>query len=103
MREESKGYTGIQDKYGGIVLNYTGYVDLPAFVQVFRDYFIHKGIYQSEVFDSKQLSIGEESVLYKDFSAKKVIFSQGPKENSFWSRLPYRNVRGELFDMECGI
>lgn len=104
IKESSLEYQGIQDQSGGIVLNHSGYVDLPIFISAFRKYFSNKGMYRSEVFDYSELDTHPNEPMYKDLQATKIIYCEGPDVgNPFWNDLPFRNVRGELFDIECGI
>ena len=97
-------YDGINDELGGIILRKTGYVDLFSFVSATRNYFTGKKVYRAEVFDHEQLIIDNGLVLYKDLEASKIIFCEGPNDsNPYWRGLPFRRIRGELFDVKCSI
>ncbi len=98
------GYQHIQDELGGIILKRSGYVDLKSFLSSFRDYLIDKGVYKSEMFDYKALEFVSEKIKYKDIEAEKVIFCEGPNlDNPFFKELPFKLVRGEVMDIECGL
>ncbi len=97
-------YSSINDELGGIVLKKTGYVNLPEFTASFRNYLVEQGSYQSAVFDYDQLELEDECIRYKEFEASMVIFCEGANlSNPFWGDLPFRNVRGELFDINSPI
>ena len=102
--ERGSLYPGIQDELGGIVLKKTGYVNLEVFTSSMRDYFNGKGCYKSELFDYERMGLEKDQISYKEFTASKIIFCEGPNtRNHYWDDLPFRNVRGELFDMRCGL
>ena len=103
MRDHSIGYEYIQDALGGLVLNHSGYVDIPKMLASMKAFFVAKGVYKSEVFDVKNMETHQSSVLYQEIEAHKVLFCEGPQfQTSFWE-LPFRLVRGELMDITCDL
>ena len=104
VKNESIGYSGIADDLGGLLIKKTGYVDLPKFISSVRSFLINKGVYQSEMFDYQQVNFSDDKVQYKNTVAGKIIFCEGPNtSNPFWGDLPFKLVRGEVIDMECGL
>lgn len=102
VHKETIGLSEINDPFGGIVLNHSGYIDLPVFLNSFKDFFISKGIYHSEVFDYTRMKTSEKSISYRDINAEKVIFCEGVNSNPYW-KLPFRPVRGEIIDISCDL
>lgn len=104
IKTKSTGPQELNDPLGGIVLNNSGYVDLPSFIYSFRNFLVNKEVYRSGVFDYSELAIEENSVNYKGLKADKIIFCEGPQtKNQFWEHLPFKLVRGELIDIECDV
>ncbi|MEQ9404158.1 MAG: FAD-dependent oxidoreductase [Cyclobacteriaceae bacterium] len=101
---ESMGYPGIKDDLGGIVIKKSGYVNLFSLISSFKSYLISKGIYKNEKFDFNEVTFHGEKVKYKDIEANKILFCEGPsQQNPYWQGLPFKFVRGEIIDMECGL
>ena len=100
FRTSSIGYHEIHDPLGGIVLNKSGYVDIPTMLMAMKAFLMNKGIYRAEVFNYDKIELKPKSVTYDNLEAKKIIFCEGslPK-NPFWD-LPFRPVRGEIIDIE---
>lgn len=104
IRTESIGIEHILDELGGIILNHSGFVDLPTFLNSFKKYLSNKGIYHEQVFDYSKMEVEKHQVKYKEWEADKVIFCEGPsKGNPYWESLPFRLVRGETIDIECDL
>ncbi|WP_425390111.1 NAD(P)/FAD-dependent oxidoreductase [Ekhidna sp.] len=96
----SIGYQNIADPYGGIILNHSGYVDIPTMLKSSKTLFVDKGIYRGEVFVYEEMELNADSVNYQGIEAKKVIFCEGVSDNPFWD-LPFKPVRGEIMDIAC--
>lgn len=105
--KEYSGYSGIhnlQDHLGGIVLNYSGYVNLKDFIHQFRQYFRSKECYVSEKFNYEDINTKEDSVSYQGIKAKKILFCEGPfTGNPFWKDLPFHLVGGETMDVKIDL
>ncbi|MEO9872520.1 NAD(P)/FAD-dependent oxidoreductase [Ekhidna sp.] len=101
FKEQSIGYDDIIDPLGGIILNKSGYVNIPVMLSAMKTFLLNKGAYLSEVFDYDKMKLNSNTALYDSFEAKKIIFCEGSlPENQFWD-LPFRPVRGEIIDIEC--
>lgn len=94
----------VNDPYGGISLNRSGYVDIPTMLNAYKKYLVELGVYESGVFDVKEVTQEEDSAIYKEWAASKVIFCQGPMaQNPHWEQLPFRPVRGEIMDVASNV
>lgn len=103
LRVSSLGLEHIQDELGGIIINQSGYVDIPVMLDAIQNYLKSKGVYHSEVFDYERIEINSESVTYKDHLANKIIFCEGSlSDNPYWN-LPFKPVRGEIIDIACAL
>lgn len=104
VTSKAYGIDNISDSNGGIILKNCGYVDLPKMLNAYQRYLKDKGIYHEELFDHKEMNLAEDQVTYKNWTAKKIIFCEGPTQgNSYWNHLPFRLVRGETMDIVCDL
>jgi glycine/D-amino acid oxidase-like deaminating enzyme len=104
IEPDSLGIEYIKDDFGGIIIKNSGYVNLKLLISSFREYLISKGLYKSEMFDYKELEFLGNKIGYKNIEASKVIFCEGPfLDNPYWKNIPFKPVRGELMDIECGL
>ncbi len=67
------------------------------FLDDFRNYFEKNRLLLDEVFDHSLLEIKSDSVTYKNYTAKKIIFCEGYKvaENPYFKWLPLKPAKGE--------
>ncbi|MBC6401728.1 MAG: FAD-binding oxidoreductase [Ekhidna sp.] len=93
----------INDPYGGIVLNRSGYVNLNALIIAYKNYLINKDCFVEEWLNTALLNIEEGVVTYKEYQADRIIFCEGVDVSNFWKSLPFRPVRGEIIDIECDL
>ncbi|MBV6646797.1 MAG: FAD-binding oxidoreductase [Cyclobacteriaceae bacterium] len=105
VRLKPLGVPKVLDKYGGLMLKRSGYVDLPLMVESIRNFLAEQGIYQSELFQYDELKVNGDSVVYKDIHADKVIFCEGTlvKNNPYWKHLRFRPVKGEIMSIEADL
>ncbi len=104
VRHDPLGIVGLSDEIGGVILNYSGYVDLPKLLTSFRNYLVKKEVYLNSRFDYELLDFNNGIVNYDQWEANKVIFCEGPNtSNPYWKDLPFKPVRGEVIDVEIGI
>lgn len=92
----------VNDPYGGLLLNHSGYLDIPVMLDSFKNYFQDRGIYQEKVFNMQGLKVLEDHCSYEDQQYRRVIFCEGSaaRDNPFFDWLPYKLVKGEILDVE---
>ncbi len=105
VHQSSISRPGVQDPFGGLELKNTGYVDLPAMLTAFRDYFETKGNIRLELFNHSLLTIGGGYITYQDIRARSIIFCDGvgALENPFWKHLKFHPVNGDVLDIDTVI
>lgn len=94
----SKKYNGIDSPFNfGEVLQ-TGYVDTEKLLSHYHKYLSSKNLLLNESFDYSLLEMDENSVKYKNFEAKNIIFAEGfgMINNPYFSKLPLDGTKGEL-------
>lgn len=96
---------GVNDNHGGLMLNYSGYVDVPELITCLRQYLIKNNRFTSDVFDYEELEVKGSRIHYRDWEADHIIFCEGPqvRENPFWKNLPFRPVKGEIIDIKAPL
>ena len=96
---------GIKDPHGGLLISNSGFVDMPTLISLFKEYYAHSGDLKTEALENNQLAFEEGTVKYKEVEAKKIIFCDGAKavDNSFWSYLPFRPVKGEILQIRTNL
>lgn len=94
----SKYGVHVDDRFGGLLLNRSGYLDTVTLLDAFREHLELIGSLKQEVFDCDELVFAPDQVTYKGDSAQKIIFSDGQllRNNSFFKWLPLKPVKGEL-------
>lgn len=91
----------ISNDFGGILLKKSGYVDLPSFIPAMRKYFSEQNSYVNEAFDYGAVNIEENTIQYKQWICKKVVFCEGSlSKNPYWENLKFRPVRGDVITIE---
>ncbi len=102
LRQKASGTPGVIDPYGGVDLNFSGYVDLPSLLQGMREMFVEKGMLISELFQYDKLVVSDADVRYGDITADWIVFCEGPwvKDNPWFQSLKFRAVKGELIDIQ---
>jgi glycine oxidase len=99
----SSQFTYLNDAFGGIMLRYSGYVDIPEFLRLAKKYFLAQHSLSVSTFVSDQLILQDGGLRYQGYEAKKIIFCRGVHENStFFEGLPFKPVKGELLKVAFG-
>lgn len=95
-------HKNIPAQYQFGVVNQTGIVDLPKMLNSYSTYLRATKKIQHETFDYALLEIKEESISYKNHSAKGIIFCEGfgLKQNPFFNYLPMTGTKGEFISIK---
>ncbi|HCX21377.1 MAG: hypothetical protein CMB80_20935 [Flammeovirgaceae bacterium] len=101
---KSREIPGVQDEFGGLELNLSGYVNLPVMLASIRKQLKEMGGYRNELFDYQQMK-SEEQVTYKEIVADKIVFCDGPMvtDNPYWNHLPFKPVKGEVLEIDTSL
>lgn len=85
-------------KIKGVVIKQAGYLDIPTMLNAYRTYLNDLGCYQEKQFDEKYLIMKDNSIVYKDITAERIIFCNGinAKDNRFFNHLNFNPTKGEL-------
>jgi len=94
--------TIIYNPLGSSEVLQAGNLDTKKFLGAFRDYFIKNNCLLEETFDYSQLQVKEDSVTYKNSTAKKIIFCEGYKaiDNPYFKHLPFKLTKGEIITIK---
>mgnify|MGYP000341983427 CR=1 FL=1 len=89
---------GIIADFGFGEVRKAGRIDTEKLVSSYRDYLSEKEQIIFEKFDYDAIQFNNESVLYKNIEAKKIVFCEGfgIKQNPFFNKLPLNEAKGEL-------
>jgi glycine oxidase len=92
----------VHNTLGGILLKHCGYVHTIQFLASVSSYIKKCALLQEEEFDESQLELKESEVVYKSWSASKIIFCQGEKvrNTKLFSWLPVRPLKGETLTIK---
>ncbi len=73
-------------------------VNIALMRQKYKQRFQQSGNWKHDVFDYNQLQVEEQGITYKEWRAKKIIFSEGArvKENPYFNYLPFMCDKGEI-------
>lgn len=82
---------------GGLLINSSGWVDVPKLLAGIENKLKSKEAYLSEKFEFEDLIISDEKIRYKNIEADRIIFCEGfyVKDNPYFNWLPFNPVKGE--------
>lgn len=100
IRTKIKGVIG---DYGFGEVNGTGKVNTPLLIKKYKTYLKSKDCLLNESFKYDKLEILENTVSYKNITAKKIIFCEGfgLKKNPFFNYLPLNGTKGETMTIHA--
>ena len=93
----------VNDPFGGMLLSGCGYLDVPLFLEIARNYFFSNNSYQESFFDYSSIDSSLAGVRYQDIKAKKIIFCSGVSANPFFDWLAIRPLKGETVTVQLPI
>jgi len=95
----------INSEFGfGEVLE-TGRVDTKLLISEYKKDLKNNKLLIEESIDYNQIQFQEDLILYKDISAKNIVFAEGygVKNNPFFSNLPLEGSKGELVSIKAPL
>jgi glycine oxidase len=94
--------TGINDRYGGVMLKMSGFIQVGSFLDTVRRHLIDQGALTEELFDYNKLELKSGYVVYENIRAQRVIFCEGYRLdlNPWFKNLPLRPLKGETIDIK---
>ncbi len=89
----------VQASFGHGIARQTGYLDIPAFLEVARTLLEIR----EEKVDHRLFQANDTAVVYRDIQASAVIFAEGyrVKENPYFNWLPVQPLKGEILTIEA--
>ncbi len=92
----------VHDAFGGLELNFSGYVDIATLLKQYRAFLQREQIIVEEAFEEEKLTIFNDWAKYKHIEAGEVVYCDGPfsGDESHFSWLPFRRVKGEILIIE---
>lgn len=96
--KKTSQYNEVNDPYGGLLLNQTGYVDLNTMMDAYTSRLKERGELTDEPFDEDQLIVKDEGISYKNIKAKALIYANGmgAKSSRFFHWVPLIPNKGEI-------
>jgi len=93
----------VYDSFGGLILNHSGYVDVPRLLYSTADHLGKLESLSSVHFEEKNMDIDSGYVHYRGISASKIVFCTGVDIGTRFSFLPLKPVKGEILDIRTKI
>ena len=92
----------IHNEFYGFV-NSAGRIDVPLFLNTFRNFCITNKCIVNQLFNYDKLVIKKDHVKYNDVTASNIIFCEGPSviNNPFFNWIKLKPTKGELLNIEC--
>lgn len=91
----------IKNDLGGIMLRQTGYLNTKELLEQFRLFLRAKEILVEEEFLADKLNFNANSVVYKEYSARKIILCDGPTGfgNQLLENIRFHPLKGEVLHL----
>ena len=98
-------YSGlIKNPYGGLKLKYSGYLDIPAYLNAVKCFLEEQNSYHQTQFIPDKIERNNDGIVYRNYHAKKVVLCEGSVAQSqkLWEFLPFKRVKGEVLTISTG-
>ena len=81
----------------------TGKIEVEKMLTSYADYLTQKNSFVQSSFEHSELVVEEDCVVYKDYKAKNIVFTEGfgLKNNPFFNDLPLVGNKGEYLLIKC--
>lgn len=101
----SPAYKEVNDPYGGLFLNQSGYVDINNLLDCYALWLGERGMLSNEEFDEEDLKVSEKGIGYKGITARSIIYvnGMGAKKSKFFNWLPLIPNKGEILVVKQGF
>lgn len=88
--------------FGASKVLQSGFLRTKKWLQAFQEYLIKNNAFVESTFDYADLKIEENSVYWKNFKAKGIIFCEGYKNsfNPYFKNLPFKLTKGEVLSVD---
>jgi glycine/D-amino acid oxidase-like deaminating enzyme len=92
----------ITNYYSFGYVNKSGRLDIQKLIFAFSEFLIQQNSIRKEKFDFGKLVLKPELVMYKDVTAKKIIFCEGPaaSQNPYFRNLKFKHSKGEILELK---
>jgi len=104
-------YNGLNKEYynagrGAAVINHCGFLDIKKYIHATANYLSQKNSFLPDSFIFKDLELTSDGIVYKQFTAKKIIFCEGLQtlQNPYWKEVAtFYPVKGELLTIKADL
>jgi glycine oxidase len=81
----------------------TGWIDTNSLLKDYRKHLSDKALLLSSRFDYEKIEFNDDSINYKNISARKIIFCEGfgMRKNPYFKELPMEEAKGELLTIHA--
>jgi len=95
----------LNDPFGGVELNHAGFVNTVTLLSRLQRYFEKKNAFIREKFTYSLVNLCGDSVEYKGFRCRKIIFCEGAKatQNPYFNWAPFNLVKGETLTVKSTL
>lgn len=100
--KQSSLFQEVNDPYGGLLLEQSGYVDLNALMDAFTSQLREMGMITNKAFDEELLEPLPNGLKYRDITAGALIYTNGlgALNSRFFDWIPLKPNKGELLVVE---
>ena len=94
-------HANLKDPFGGVMLQLSGWLDIPTFLEGMATYFGNR-LFEEEFKEEKLVQESEGSWSYGQIKAKALIYCNGlgAMRSRFFSFLPFAPVKGEILELK---
>jgi len=94
--------SNITNYYSFSCINKSGRLDIQKLISSFSEFLILQNSLRKVKFDFEKLTIKDDLVSYKDITAEKIIFCEGPSadQNPFFQHLKFKHSKGEILELK---